>query len=156
MECCICLEDVRHNKIILDCSHQFHSDCIYTWTINKKSCPVCRRLVIISVETLLKYYIQEYYNSVYPIVCTEEKILSKLVNLSIELTKISDYMKKISIYYVIMKIFEKNKLYFPVYMDMFIKKLNILHDKLPYIVNIGDKNSINLVNKIIKRLEKLQ
>ncbi|WP_422473584.1 MULTISPECIES: hypothetical protein [unclassified Endozoicomonas] len=42
-ECCICLEDVFHNSVILPCTHKVHQDCATVMITNKiRTCPVCR------------------------------------------------------------------------------------------------------------------
>ena len=43
-ECVICLEKYeKKDKITtLECNHLFHHKCIVNWTIQNKSCPLCR------------------------------------------------------------------------------------------------------------------
>ena len=47
-QCIICLDELNNSsnkcKILFpfDCIHKFHIDCINTWIINNKTCPICR------------------------------------------------------------------------------------------------------------------
>ena len=43
MNCSICLDDLE-NKLTTttNCNHEFHIDCLNTWTRNHNSCPLCR------------------------------------------------------------------------------------------------------------------
>jgi len=43
-ECSICLEKFKKNEecYILKCSHCYHKNCIETWLIRSKNCPMCR------------------------------------------------------------------------------------------------------------------
>lgn len=43
-ECPICIDDIVTNDEIskLPCGHYFHSDCIYTWVLEKNVCPLCK------------------------------------------------------------------------------------------------------------------
>ena len=48
-QCSICLSDVNvtdNDKLILNCGHMFHKDCIKNWIIVHKTCPLCRENVI--------------------------------------------------------------------------------------------------------------
>lgn len=46
-KCYICMEPITNNKIITDCSHNFHALCIHKWinipNNNYNNCPVCRQ-----------------------------------------------------------------------------------------------------------------
>lgn len=45
MECCICLgvfEDGDKVKVLSQCQHRFHSDCVDRWLLTQSSCPLCR------------------------------------------------------------------------------------------------------------------
>ncbi len=42
-ECCICLERVP--ELILPCAHSYCLPCIEQWSVNNKTCPVCRETV---------------------------------------------------------------------------------------------------------------
>ena len=47
-ECIICMERVRYraNRIILECNHAFHRDCVIGWLKQlPRKCPVCRTVV---------------------------------------------------------------------------------------------------------------
>ncbi|KAL8089509.1 hypothetical protein AgCh_039109 [Apium graveolens] len=44
-ECSICLamfEDGERVKVLPECLHAYHSDCVDKWLTNKSSCPLCR------------------------------------------------------------------------------------------------------------------
>ncbi|CAH9129248.1 unnamed protein product [Cuscuta epithymum] len=44
-ECCICLglfEEAEMVKVMPDCCHLFHAQCVDTWLSNRSSCPLCR------------------------------------------------------------------------------------------------------------------
>ncbi|EEF34075.1 RING-H2 finger protein ATL66 [Ricinus communis] len=44
-ECCICLgvfEDGDKVKVLPECSHCFHSECVDKWLTAQSSCPLCR------------------------------------------------------------------------------------------------------------------
>ena len=48
-QCSICLSDVNvsdNDKLILNCGHMFHKDCIKNWILVHKTCPLCREKVI--------------------------------------------------------------------------------------------------------------
>lgn len=45
MNCSICLEDIEENKIILDCGHIYHKECITNWLKVSYNCPYCRAIV---------------------------------------------------------------------------------------------------------------
>ncbi|XP_074278449.1 RING-H2 finger protein ATL66-like [Silene latifolia] len=45
MECCICLgvfDDGDKVKVLNECNHRFHSDCVDRWLIGQATCPLCR------------------------------------------------------------------------------------------------------------------
>lgn len=56
--CSICLNDFNEknnqdnqdNKLnlicMLNCGHYFHKTCIIKWLVNKKNCPICRKICI--------------------------------------------------------------------------------------------------------------
>ncbi|KAJ6902325.1 RING-H2 finger protein ATL66 [Populus alba x Populus x berolinensis] len=44
-ECCICLgvfEDGDRLKVLPQCQHCFHCDCVDKWLVTQSSCPLCR------------------------------------------------------------------------------------------------------------------
>ena len=50
-ECLICLEKFKYNEIISiinKCGHFYHTPCLYTWFLKKKTCPLCDDILIIS------------------------------------------------------------------------------------------------------------
>jgi hypothetical protein len=42
--CCICQEEYADGQSIglLDCGHEFHSNCIKQWLMQKNLCPICK------------------------------------------------------------------------------------------------------------------
>ncbi|KAK9683461.1 hypothetical protein RND81_10G142700 [Saponaria officinalis] len=67
MECCICLgvfEEGDKVKVLTECFHRFHSDCVDRWLGSQPSCPLCRvnlkpplpspSLDILQCETVLR------------------------------------------------------------------------------------------------------
>lgn len=46
IDCAICLEELTNNdKVILECRHTFHVNCIKEWFKNNNTCPFCRKVV---------------------------------------------------------------------------------------------------------------
>lgn len=48
MQCVICLHDVSKGKscrVLAECGHGFHVDCIDAWLMQNFNCPLCRRSV---------------------------------------------------------------------------------------------------------------
>jgi len=44
--CPICTEDLENkNQFKLLCGHIYHTECIYSWILRKRSCPICRSRV---------------------------------------------------------------------------------------------------------------
>lgn len=44
-ECCICLgifQDGEKVKVLPDCHHRYHSECVDKWLRTQSSCPLCR------------------------------------------------------------------------------------------------------------------
>lgn len=54
--CAICLGDYEKGERIgiLSCSHHYHSNCIYTWFNQQKTCPTCRaqNVIVAQIETM--------------------------------------------------------------------------------------------------------
>lgn len=45
MECVICLENFKLGercRLLPNCNHSFHVQCIDSWLLNKPICPICR------------------------------------------------------------------------------------------------------------------
>jgi len=157
MECSICLENInKRDEVILDCNHYFHKRCIFFWKTNSKTCPLCRCPLNFCHINLIKGYIQLYYDDIYPITHDFDQVLSKLLYLTHESTSTLVYTKKISIYYVIMKIFEKSNIYIHEYLNLFVNKLNQFKEDLSIIIDTNDECSKLLLEKIIKRVLKLK
>ena len=52
-ECPICLCEMLEGPVVQlpNCGHRFHQDCISTWLVNQKKCPLCRAPVILDFTT---------------------------------------------------------------------------------------------------------
>ena len=51
--CSICLEDYNHFSIVSSnkfCGHVFHHDCIREWLLHERTCPVCRKEILLSSD----------------------------------------------------------------------------------------------------------
>ena len=48
-ECLICLNQFNENDKVslIKCGHVYHSKCLSLWFIKKKSCPICRVIIIL-------------------------------------------------------------------------------------------------------------
>jgi hypothetical protein len=45
-DCPICLEAIKkNNKIVTDCRHCFHKECLFNHNREKNTCPICRKLL---------------------------------------------------------------------------------------------------------------
>lgn len=56
-ECCICLSLFQSNeklKVLIECEHVFHSECLDMWLSGHPSCPLCRASLHVS-ENLKKW-----------------------------------------------------------------------------------------------------
>lgn len=42
LNCCICLNNICNKGIINPCQHEFCYDCIYMWSKQTNTCPICR------------------------------------------------------------------------------------------------------------------
>jgi hypothetical protein len=100
---------------------------------------------------MLKEYIQFYYENVYNL----QDDLSKLTFLTFKSSKTINYIKKISIYYVIIKILEKGDFRDTTFLNLFFKKLTLFKKILPNIIKNNDKYSENLLKKMYQRVEKI-
>ncbi|KAK7393677.1 hypothetical protein VNO78_22240 [Psophocarpus tetragonolobus] len=52
-ECSVCLSEFQQNeklRVIPNCSHVFHIDCIDAWLQNNGHCPLCRRIVSLTSQ----------------------------------------------------------------------------------------------------------
>jgi len=51
MICSICLDKIQdEQKIITECNHTFHNDCLLEWYKYKRTCPMCRSECNISLS----------------------------------------------------------------------------------------------------------
>lgn len=41
-ECAICFDNHGQKSVTLLCKHSYHDQCIKTWSIKSKMCPICR------------------------------------------------------------------------------------------------------------------
>ncbi|KAK1409369.1 hypothetical protein QVD17_35895 [Tagetes erecta] len=49
-ECCICLgvfEEGDKVKVLPNCCHVYHSECVDKWLFTHSNCPICRALVLV-------------------------------------------------------------------------------------------------------------
>tara|TARA_Y100001970_G_C14026990_1_gene746563 strand:+ start:260 stop:526 length:267 start_codon:yes stop_codon:yes gene_type:complete len=48
-ECLICLEEFNEGETIslIKCGHMYHTQCIYSWFLTSKTCPLCDEELII-------------------------------------------------------------------------------------------------------------
>ena len=52
MNCAICLKEIDINKAVLTpCDHRYCSGCFFKWIYLKKTCPLCRRILIAEANT---------------------------------------------------------------------------------------------------------
>ena len=42
MQCCVCIEEIKHDLHTTHCGHRFHTKCLDTWKQKNKTCPMCR------------------------------------------------------------------------------------------------------------------
>ncbi|XP_024986916.1 RING-H2 finger protein ATL16-like [Cynara cardunculus var. scolymus] len=52
-ECAVCLVEFQHNeklRMVPNCAHVFHIDCIDVWLQNNPNCPLCRNSISISLQ----------------------------------------------------------------------------------------------------------
>ncbi|TXG74427.1 hypothetical protein EZV62_003006 [Acer yangbiense] len=55
-ECSICLgvfEDEDELKVLPECNHAYHSDCLDKWLNSRSSCPLCRASLEISLDEIV-------------------------------------------------------------------------------------------------------
>ena len=57
--CCICYDVIPASYPTLNCGHKVHPKCIKMWN---KSCPLCRKKVVITPFTRRETYINDIYN----------------------------------------------------------------------------------------------
>ncbi len=49
--CVICLKNLNMNDGgLTPCGHRYHSECFFKWIYKKKSCPLCREVLISPTE----------------------------------------------------------------------------------------------------------
>ena len=44
-ECCICLDDLETDIVVLNCLHKFHYKCLLTSRRYTQECPLCRSFI---------------------------------------------------------------------------------------------------------------
>ncbi|TRY72584.1 hypothetical protein TCAL_17157 [Tigriopus californicus] len=50
MNCSICFDPLssgKHKLTMLDCYHEFHTDCLNQWLKKSRTCPICRKLALL-------------------------------------------------------------------------------------------------------------
>ncbi|KAK3206575.1 hypothetical protein Dsin_020621 [Dipteronia sinensis] len=55
-ECSICLgvfEDEDKLKVLPDCNHGYHSDCLDKWLNSRSTCPLCRASLDVSLDEIV-------------------------------------------------------------------------------------------------------
>ena len=152
MECSICLDMLTTDKLWLTCNHVFHNTCITRWKNQSDTCPVCRCTITSFYKPLLKSMIQSCYETIYPM----KNNVSKLLYLTFEASTSYDYIHKISLYYVTMKVLENSDVYDAEFLSLFRDKLHMFIELLPLIINIDDTCSEKLLLKMKKRIHKFQ
>jgi len=58
-ECCVCLNEFQEGekvKVLPNCSHPFHIDCIDVWLENNPNCPLCRTPISAPSPKLLNHH----------------------------------------------------------------------------------------------------
>ncbi|KAK4340713.1 hypothetical protein RND71_039214 [Anisodus tanguticus] len=56
-ECAICLVEYVEGdeiRILPNCGHRFHLQCVDTWLVSNSSCPSCRQILVVSRARCLK------------------------------------------------------------------------------------------------------
>jgi len=49
--CVICLKNLNMNDgVLTPCGHRYHSECFFKWIYKKKTCPLCREVLISPTE----------------------------------------------------------------------------------------------------------
>ncbi len=41
-DCSICMDTIRDDLVVTNCSHLFHGECLACWNLQHKTCPDCR------------------------------------------------------------------------------------------------------------------
>jgi len=49
--CVICLKDLdMDNGVLTPCNHRYHSECFFKWIFKKRTCPLCRKELIVKPD----------------------------------------------------------------------------------------------------------
>ena len=49
--CVICLKDLDMNDgVLTPCNHRYHSECFFKWIFRKRTCPLCRKELIVQPD----------------------------------------------------------------------------------------------------------
>jgi hypothetical protein len=43
--CKVCLLEIKDNKVVTECGHFFHYDCIFCWKEFNNKCPICKNSI---------------------------------------------------------------------------------------------------------------
>ena len=58
--CVICLKDLDMNDgVLTPCNHRYHSECFFKWIFKKKTCPLCRKELIVQTDAEERVYLYE-------------------------------------------------------------------------------------------------
>ncbi|XP_073049382.1 RING-H2 finger protein ATL16-like [Primulina eburnea] len=61
-ECVVCLNQFQENeklRIIPNCGHLFHIDCIDVWLQNNANCPLCRTSISVTTNPDIKFHVNQ-------------------------------------------------------------------------------------------------
>ena len=52
--CNICLSKIKSGESIrkLECNHNFHSECLDKWLLEKNNCPNCRKIISSNIDNI--------------------------------------------------------------------------------------------------------
>lgn len=62
-DCSICLDELKNNKVVLNCKHSFHLECLLK--LEKRNCPLCREEIInkeLCKENHTTFFCNSYFN----------------------------------------------------------------------------------------------
>ncbi|XP_024908807.1 RING finger protein 215 isoform X2 [Cynoglossus semilaevis] len=78
--CAVCLEPFNNNQClrVLPCLHEYHRDCVDPWLLLQHTCPLCKRSIFMSTETVNSHLLTSITAA-----SVEQKPFTDLVNSSI-------------------------------------------------------------------------
>lgn len=93
MTCSICLEnikdDIKNPLVKFCCKQPYHLSCIKTWTDNKLTCPICRKLLTCKTLNILK----NIQNNVKELIIKEERAHHIIETLMLDICQIKERTK---------------------------------------------------------------